>query len=77
MLAFAATLQASWESLGSSLQAGLLNGGPVAIVYGMLLSFAGSLCLTLSMAEMASMYEWTPPMRIICVIIRLPNRCTQ
>ncbi|RDH33974.1 amino acid permease-domain-containing protein [Aspergillus welwitschiae] len=54
MLAFAATLQASWESLGSSLQAGLLNGGPVAIVYGMLLSFAGSLCLTLSMAEMAS-----------------------
>ncbi|OJJ75877.1 hypothetical protein ASPBRDRAFT_192069 [Aspergillus brasiliensis CBS 101740] len=66
MLAFAATLQASWESLGSSLQAGLLNGGPVAIVYGMILSFAGSLCLTLSMAEMASInpvagaqYHWT------------------
>ncbi|PYI06035.1 amino acid permease [Aspergillus sclerotiicarbonarius CBS 121057] len=66
MLAFAATLQASWESLGSSLYAGLLNGGPVAIIYGMILSFAGSLSLTLSMAEMASInpvagaqYHWT------------------
>ncbi|PWY80395.1 amino acid permease [Aspergillus sclerotioniger CBS 115572] len=66
MLAFAATLQASWESLGSSLYAGLLNGGPVAIIYGMILSFTGSLSLTLSMAEMASInpvagaqYHWT------------------
>ncbi|OJJ42382.1 hypothetical protein ASPZODRAFT_76917 [Penicilliopsis zonata CBS 506.65] len=66
MLAFAATLQASWESLCSSLSSGLLNGGPVAIIYGMFLCFGGSLCLTLSMAEMASInpvagaqYHWT------------------
>ncbi|RAL07664.1 amino acid permease [Aspergillus homomorphus CBS 101889] len=66
MLSFAATLQASWESLAGSLYAGLLNGGPVVIIYGLTLSFVGSLSLTLSMAEMASInpvagaqYRWT------------------
>ncbi|KAE8153706.1 amino acid permease [Aspergillus avenaceus] len=66
MLAFAATTQASWESVGGSLGAVFMNGGPVALSYGMLLSFVGSLSLTLSMAEMASIhpvagaqYHWT------------------
>lgn len=63
MLAFAATLQASWESLGSSLISGLLNGGPVAIIYGLILAFIGSLGLTLSLAELASMYVPLPQER--------------
>ena len=46
--------------------AGLYNGGPVALVYGMLLTLTGVLALAASLAEMASMcpisgaqYHWT------------------
>lgn len=47
MLAFAATSQASWEAIGASLYAGLENGGPVAVVYGLMLAIVGSLGLAL------------------------------
>ena len=46
--------------------AGLYNGGPVALVYGMILAISGTLALAASLAEMASMcpiagaqYHWT------------------
>lgn len=41
--------------LGSTFQAGLMNGGPSTLVYGFLVAFAGSLALSASLAEMASM----------------------
>jgi choline transport protein len=56
MLAFAATLQASWEAIGASMYAGLENGGPVALVYGVMLAMVGSLGIALSLAELASMW---------------------
>ncbi|EAW07593.1 putative amino acid permease [Aspergillus clavatus NRRL 1] len=66
MLAFAATLQASWEAIGASLYAGLENGGPVVLVYGLILAIVGSLGIALSLAELASItpvagaqYHWT------------------
>lgn len=43
----------SW--LLSTFQAGLLNGGPSTLVYGFVVAFAGSLALSASLAEMASM----------------------
>ena len=55
MLAFAATLQASWEAIGASMSAGLENGGPVALIYGLILTIIGSLAMALSLAELASM----------------------
>jgi hypothetical protein len=46
--------------------AGLYNGGPVALVYGMILALTGTLALAASLAEMASIcpiagaqYHWT------------------
>lgn len=36
-IAFDATLQSSWEALSVSFNAGLLNGGPTALVWGTLL----------------------------------------
>lgn len=51
---------------GRSFYAGLYNGGPVALVYGMLLTLTGVLALAASLAEMASIcpisgaqYHWT------------------
>jgi amino acid permease len=48
------TLLSSWEGVATSFQLGLQNGGPVALVWGMILSASGTLCLALSLAEMAS-----------------------
>ncbi|KAL3409181.1 amino acid permease [Aspergillus fumigatus] len=66
MLAFAATLQASWEAIGASMFAGLENGGPVVLIYGLILAIVGSLGIALSLAELASItpvagaqYHWT------------------
>ncbi|KAE8352422.1 amino acid/polyamine transporter I [Aspergillus coremiiformis] len=66
MLAFAATLQASWEGIGATMFAGLENGGPVALLYGLILAIIGSLGMALSLAELASItpvagaqYHWT------------------
>ncbi|KAF7181878.1 hypothetical protein CNMCM7691_001175 [Aspergillus felis] len=66
MLAFAATLQASWEAIGASMFAGLENGGPVTLIYGLILAIVGSLGIALSLAELASItpvagaqYHWT------------------
>ncbi|KAH1337206.1 hypothetical protein KXW98_001546 [Aspergillus fumigatus] len=65
-LAFSATLMASWETVGGSIAAGLLNGGPSAIVYGMVFSTIGSVAVAASLAELASVnptagaqYHWT------------------
>lgn len=39
----------------STFQSGLINGGPAALIYGLLLSWLGSLAVCASLAEMASM----------------------
>ncbi|KAL5338951.1 amino acid/polyamine transporter I [Aspergillus crustosus] len=65
-LAFSATLLATWEAAGGSLLSGLYNGGPAAIVYGIILSTVGNLAIACSLAELASIhptagaqYHWT------------------
>ncbi|ETN42760.1 uncharacterized protein HMPREF1541_01918 [Cyphellophora europaea CBS 101466] len=65
-VAFPVTLQTSWEALSVSFGAGLLNGGPTALVWGLLLCLVGTLTIALSLAEMASItpvvgaqYRWT------------------
>ncbi|KAK0834061.1 hypothetical protein LTR91_019515 [Friedmanniomyces endolithicus] len=65
-LALSLTLLASWEALASGFAAGLSNGGPVVIVYGMILTIIGTLALAASLSEMASIcpisgaqYHWT------------------
>lgn len=66
ILALSVTLLASWESVASGFTPGLMNGGPSALVWGMVLSLTGTLALALSLAEMASIcpisgaqYHWT------------------
>jgi hypothetical protein len=54
-VAFGITILSSWEGIGITLGAGLLNGGPTALVWGLLLSTIGSIAIALSLAEMASM----------------------
>jgi len=65
-IAFNANLQATWESVAVSFQAGLLNGGPTSLVWGSLIAWIGSMAMAASLAEMASMnptvgaqYRWT------------------
>ncbi|OJJ55952.1 hypothetical protein ASPSYDRAFT_182877 [Aspergillus sydowii CBS 593.65] len=55
-LAFSATLLASWEAAGGGLQAGLYNGGPAVIVYGIIVTTAGNLAIAFSLAELASLH---------------------
>ncbi|KAL3443948.1 amino acid/polyamine transporter I [Aspergillus insuetus] len=55
-LAFSACLLATWESAGGSLLSGLYNGGPAAIVYGIILSTVGNLAIACSLAELASIH---------------------
>jgi choline transport protein len=66
ILAFSATLLSSWEAMATVFYAGLYNGGPVSLVYGMILSLIGTMALASSLAEMASstpiagaQYHWT------------------
>ena len=66
IISFGLTLQASWEAVAISFQSALLNGGPSALVYGMLLSTFGSSAMAATLAEMASInpavgaqYRWT------------------
>ena len=49
-------LLSSWETMAITFQLALLNGGPVAIVYGCIFVIIGSIAVALSLAEMASMY---------------------
>lgn len=56
LVAFSTTLIASWESLASTYQSGLINGGPASLIYGLLFSFLGSLATCASLAELSSMY---------------------
>lgn len=53
-VAFNAVLQASWSAVAVSFQAGLLNGDPTSLVWGMLASCIGSTAVAASLAEMAS-----------------------
>jgi hypothetical protein len=70
------TLLSSWEGVATSFQLGLQNGGPVALVWGMILSASGTLCLALSLAEMASIcpisgaqYHVRSPRRLLVVMM--------
>lgn len=56
MVGFTSTMMGTWEALGLSLQGGLMNGGPVALVYGFILVFFGTLATCASIAELASMF---------------------
>ncbi|KXG51260.1 Amino acid/polyamine transporter I [Penicillium griseofulvum] len=65
-VAFSTCLLATWETAGGGLMAGLYNGGPSSIVYGMILSTLGNLTIASSLAELASIhptagaqYHWT------------------
>jgi choline transport protein len=53
---FLSSMMATWETEGFLIQGGLLNGGPVALVYGFILCFFGSLATSASIAELASIF---------------------
>ncbi|KAJ5166315.1 uncharacterized protein N7482_005096 [Penicillium canariense] len=66
ILCLSITLLSSWESVAISFEAGLVNGGPAGLVWGMVLSLIGTSLIMLSLAEMSSMtplagaqYHWT------------------
>ncbi|PSS15140.1 hypothetical protein M430DRAFT_142583 [Amorphotheca resinae ATCC 22711] len=66
ILGMSITLLSSWEGVANSLGLGLQNGGPSSLIWGMVLSLSGVMCLALSLAEMASIcpisgaqYHWT------------------
>jgi choline transport protein len=56
MIGFTTTMMANWEAEALSISAGLLNGGNVALIYGYILVFFGTLATAYSLAELASMY---------------------
>lgn len=47
--------QRAHQVLASTFQSGLVNGGPAVLIYGLALSWLGSLAVCASLAEMASM----------------------
>lgn len=55
LVAFGLTLQGSWESIAISFQSSMLNGGPVTLSYGIIITALGSSAIALSLGEMASM----------------------
>lgn len=66
LLTFALCFMSSWEVVAMNIGASFYNGGPQALVWGMLLVVAGALALAASMAELASIqpiagaqYHWT------------------
>ena len=74
MLGFSCTLMSTWEGLLATFVFGFINGGPAGLVYGYLLTWIGTLCLVVCLAELASMaptsagqYHW--------VAILAPESC--
>ncbi|KAK3048172.1 hypothetical protein LTR09_010511 [Extremus antarcticus] len=66
IISFGLTLQASWEAVAISFQSTLLNGGPSALVYGIILSTFASSAMAATLGETASInpsvgaqYRWT------------------
>ncbi|KAL5332543.1 amino acid/polyamine transporter I [Aspergillus crustosus] len=59
-LAFSTALLASWETTGGGLLAGLYNGGPAVIVYGLIVSIMGNMAIAMSLAELASVVDIQP-----------------
>jgi hypothetical protein len=51
---FALTYMSSWETMALNLQATLLNGGPRALAWGILIVVGGALAQSASLAEMSS-----------------------
>jgi choline transport protein len=58
-IAFEVLLQASWETVATTFQFSLLNGGPSSMIYGGILAGFGGTAIALSLAEMASMYVFS------------------
>ncbi|EON66704.1 hypothetical protein W97_05950 [Coniosporium apollinis CBS 100218] len=65
-IAFGLTVLASWEGIAMTVKSTLINGGPTALVYGLVLAGLGTLALAASLAELASIhpyvgaqYRWT------------------
>ncbi|KAF2816758.1 amino acid transporter [Mytilinidion resinicola] len=65
-VAFGLTVLSTWEGIGITFGAGLLNGGPTSLVYGLVMATIGSLSIALSLGEMASItpvvgaqYRWS------------------
>ncbi|KAF2747009.1 amino acid transporter, partial [Sporormia fimetaria CBS 119925] len=66
ILNFGFTLQAAWEGIGLTANLIFINGGPVALVWGTLISGIGHTAIAASLGEMASMdptvgaqYRWS------------------
>jgi hypothetical protein len=59
-IAFEVLVQASWETLATTFQFSLLNGGPSSMVYGGILAGFGGTAIALSLGEMASMCVFLP-----------------
>lgn len=66
IVAFGLTLQSSWETIAVSFQTAFYNGGPVSLVYGIMIVTCGSAAIAASLGEMASIdptvgaqYRWT------------------
>lgn len=63
---FGFTLQAGWEATGMMMGMAFLNGGPAALVWGVVFASFGHVAVALSLGEMASMdptvgaqYRWS------------------
>jgi choline transport protein len=56
VLAFSAVTLATWEATSALFASAYFNGGPASVVYGFIVSVAGTACIATSMAEMASMF---------------------
>lgn len=57
IICFGLTLQASWVGIALTFQASMFNGGPVTLIYGIIIATLGSTALAASLGEMASMYD--------------------
>ncbi|KAK2613027.1 hypothetical protein QQS21_000956 [Conoideocrella luteorostrata] len=54
MSALAFCVLGTWAAIASSLQTGLSNGGPISVLWGLLLITACNLCLAVSLGELCS-----------------------
>jgi choline transport protein len=67
MVGFTTTMMATWEAVAFSLYGGLLNGGPVALMYGYILCFFGTVATACSLSELASMYPTAGELIVFCL----------
>lgn len=71
MIALGLTIGVAWEGVALTFQTVFVNGGPPALIYGMMVCTIGSSATAASLGEMAAVYVWWSSLNAVLRLLTL------